>query len=657
MPPTENNHKLLLLGWAGADWRLIQPLLDAGRMPHLESLITSGVMGNLHTLTPPEAPALWASIATGRRADTHGILGKAMPSDDRLGVRPADSTDLRALPLWQILSDAGKKAAAVGWPATHPADVFDALVVSDAFAEASGNDFDNWPLRANCVSDAELRATMADLRLHPTEVTPEQVLPFIPRAAQIDQETDERLTLLMVTLARAASIHAAGTWVAEQTEWDLLAVHFDLIERLSAAFIQYRAPRMPHVSAADFEIYQEVVDGAYQFMDLLLGRYLELVAPDTHVMLVSDHGFLADQLRAPAAARNVGEKIARQYREFGILVCSGPGLKRDELVFGANLLDVAPTSLALLGVPLSRELEGRVLMQMFEASVEPDYQASYPAPDWQARANGWKDADWAEGRIAELVVLGYLPHPASNSEEAAEQATIQGLNNLASVLIAKREHRAALAALEELLQLFPEHTQARVQVAQCWFALGDTQRCRAALDDMVESGRRGAMIDYLYGQLCVKEGDLDAAQAHLQCAEEGGIGGRRLLERIGHVHLQAKQWSEAELSFRKALDIDPDFALAHHGLGMALAAQVRHDEAVEHLLWSIGLLYHQAGAHFALGLSLAALGHHLHAIEAVSNALEIQPELPGAEKVLQRLRRKFTKQMIDADRISSEEKV
>ena len=48
---------------------------------------------------------------------------------------------------------------------------------------------------------------------------------------------------------------------------------------------------MGHVTTHDFAIYRDVVDGAYQFMDLLLGRYLALLGArsgdETHVMLVA----------------------------------------------------------------------------------------------------------------------------------------------------------------------------------------------------------------------------------------------------------------------------------------------------------------------------------------------------------------------------------
>ena len=74
--------KLLLVGWDAADWELIHPLLDAGRMPNLKRVVESGVMGNLMTLQPILSPILWTSIATGKRAYHHGITGFVEPTPD-----------------------------------------------------------------------------------------------------------------------------------------------------------------------------------------------------------------------------------------------------------------------------------------------------------------------------------------------------------------------------------------------------------------------------------------------------------------------------------------------------------------------------------------------------------------------------------------------
>ena len=71
--------RVLLIGWDGADWKLIDPLLERGQMPNLEKLINAGVMGNIASLIPMLSPILWTSIATGKHADKHGILGSVAP--------------------------------------------------------------------------------------------------------------------------------------------------------------------------------------------------------------------------------------------------------------------------------------------------------------------------------------------------------------------------------------------------------------------------------------------------------------------------------------------------------------------------------------------------------------------------------------------------
>ena len=72
---TRTNRRILLVGWDAADWKVIRPQLDHGRMPHLARLIAEGVSGNLATLYPPLSPMLWTSIATGKRPPKHGVLG------------------------------------------------------------------------------------------------------------------------------------------------------------------------------------------------------------------------------------------------------------------------------------------------------------------------------------------------------------------------------------------------------------------------------------------------------------------------------------------------------------------------------------------------------------------------------------------------------
>ncbi len=54
------------------------------------------------------------------------------------------------------------------------------------------------------------------------------------------------------------------------------------------------------------------------------------------------------------------------HHEDGIILLAGPGVREGGAIEGADLYDVAPTILTTLGVPPSREMEGRVLSEAFE---------------------------------------------------------------------------------------------------------------------------------------------------------------------------------------------------------------------------------------------------------------------------------------------------
>src|ERR1022692_347485 len=88
--------RVLLIGWDAADWQIIHQLLEGGKMPVLQKLIECGISGKIATLQPIISPILWNSIATGKRADKHDILGFVEPSPDGNGIRLVSSTSRKA---------------------------------------------------------------------------------------------------------------------------------------------------------------------------------------------------------------------------------------------------------------------------------------------------------------------------------------------------------------------------------------------------------------------------------------------------------------------------------------------------------------------------------------------------------------------------------
>ncbi len=285
------NRQVLLIGWDAADWKVIQPLMDAGKMPNVQRLMANGVAGQIATLHPPLSPMLWTSIATGKRPFKHGILGFSEPTPDGRGVRPVTNLSRKSKAVWNILSQSDLRSVVVGWWPSHPAEPINGVMISDHYHRARGPLDEGWLLIPNTIHPPELAETLAALRMHPDLLTPAMVEPFIPLAKEIDQDQDKRLAGLMRTLAECMSIHSAATWLADNQQRDFFAVYFDAIDHFCHGFMRYHPPRQAWIAERDFELYRNVVSMAYQFHDRMLGTLVEKAGEDTTVILLSDHGF------------------------------------------------------------------------------------------------------------------------------------------------------------------------------------------------------------------------------------------------------------------------------------------------------------------------------------------------------------------------------
>ena len=289
--------KVLLVGWDAADWKVIHPLMDEGKMPTVRRLVEEGAMANLATLHPVLSPMLWTSIATGKRPLKHGIHGFSEPTPDGAGIQPITNLSRKTKAIWNVLTQKGLVSNVVGWWPSHPAEPIRGVMVSNHFQRALGPPDKPWPTPPGSVHPERLTRTLADLRLNPNELLAEHILPFIPQAAEIDQEKDRRLASCAKILAECTSVHAVATWLMENEPCDFMAVYYDAIDHFCHAFMRYYPPRQAHIREQDFHFYQGVVAAAYCYHDMMLHTLLQLAGPETTVILISDHGFHPDHLR------------------------------------------------------------------------------------------------------------------------------------------------------------------------------------------------------------------------------------------------------------------------------------------------------------------------------------------------------------------------
>ena len=616
------------MGWDAADWKVINPLMDQGLMPTLESIVNNGVIGNLATLDPPLSPMLWTSISTGKLADKHGILGFVEPDPDNQGIRPSLITSRKVKALWNIFSQSGLKSNVVGWWPSHPAEPINGIMVSNFFQKTKGFYDEPWPLPPDTVHPKELAEQLAELRVHSAEITAAHMLPFVPQAQKEYIEGFQNLySAIARVLAHASSIHNAATFIERNSEWDFMAVYHDAIDHFCHAFMKFHPPQRKGIPDKIFETFKDVVSSAYRYHDMMLQRMLDLAGEDTTVLVLSDHGFHSDHLR-PNVLPKEPAGPAHEHAPFGIFAMKGPGIIEDERVYGATLLDIAPTLLTLFGLPVGKDMDGKPLLQIFKEKVTPDYIESWEAvegPSGQHPSDRQLDPWAAQEAMNQLVELGYIDAPGDDKKKSLENTKRESQYYLSRVYIYKKQFEKAAEILEKI---FEEDPQLRygLSLTTCYQSLRKAPEFRATLEKVKSlKGSNMVQLEMLEGALLLMEYKPRKALEVLKSAEEKAGHMPSLFLQIGKIYLRTHHYDDAERAFRNALGIDGQLAAAHHGLGVSFLRRKQYEEAAEEMLNAIGLQYYFPLAHYHLGESLMNLGHSEQAVEAFEVCCALMP--------------------------------
>ena len=614
--------KVLLIGWDAADWKVIHPLIAQGYMPTLKSVMDQGVWGNIATLSPILSPMLWTSIATGKRPYKHGIHGFIEPMPDGKGIRPSSSTTRKCKAVWNILTQKGMGTHQVGWFCSHPAEPINGVYVTNLYEKISSMDADEWKLADNSVHPSQLAETLGELRLHPTELVASQILPFLPKAAEIDQDKDRRLSIFAKLLCEMVNVHSAATWAMQHRAWNFVGVYQTAIDHFSHAFMQYHPPKMRRIDNQDFEIYKDVVVGCYRFHDMMLNTLLQLAGDDTTVIICSDHGFHSDHLR-PTSTPHEPAGPAVWHREYGVMVMKGPGIKTGDRVYGATVLDITPTILALMGLPVANDMDGKPLVQAFDRSFIPPRIESWEQVEGEAGMHPpdkREDPFEARQAIEQLVELGYIDKPDENQQRAAADATREADYNLARAYLDGGQTAEAIELLEKLVKENPEQLRFALNLAQCYLA----QRRRAEARSLIES-----ILDRAQQQTgqVVKQLEARRQQFHKRAQESGDQpatdAGQPSSD--GQVPADARQDSAA-----------PDQASAPRITKEMLERADRRISALQKRLRSLDV---RVAPRAQLLMGVLEL-HERHAEEAMSHLQEAEkaePRLPGLHNQIGRV--------------------
>ncbi len=399
LPVVTTGLQVRLVAIDGVDAAMLRDLAAGGRLPALAALLSSARASIAPEDTRDPARA-WTTVATGAPPDIHGVA--ALETRRVAGVRgrlaaasgaAADviraATDLlrltrpaivsreerRVKAMWEVAADAGLRTAVVNWWASWPAPADRGIVITDRAM-----------LRLE--HGGTLDAEIAPAPLYPLlgaawpsirERAREQAASAF--AAIGDRETRTVLTRSAELDATVAGLAGALPGPAR----DLDVIYFQGLDIAQHSLLGAgNAAATPSAMAARID----ALRAYYVFVDRLVAPLLAST-PRQLVVLVAE----------PGRVEHAGEGVLAVV---GPIVVAGPA--------HANAVDVAPTVLHALGVPLSRELAGRPVSAFFDpvflARYPARYVATYGRPSQADDARRGQALD--EEMIDRLRSLGYV---------------------------------------------------------------------------------------------------------------------------------------------------------------------------------------------------------------------------------------------------------
>ena len=251
--------RVLLFGIDGLAFRVLDPMIEQGLLPHFKRIRDDGVQGILKSTTPPMTPPAWMTISTGLPPAAHGVYDFWSYDKDEQGQPQAHIVTHRkgGKAVWNLLSDWGKRVIVANIPITYPPEPVNGILISGYMAPDTNSNI-----------------------TYPTSFK-DELLAAVP-AYQIDldpavsggQIGDPLAETLKMTRARLAMFE-----LLLKKPWDFCFLGCSGADRIQ--HLRWDEIMALHPQAVEY----------YQMLDRALEMMLAELQEDDVLMVVSDHGF------------------------------------------------------------------------------------------------------------------------------------------------------------------------------------------------------------------------------------------------------------------------------------------------------------------------------------------------------------------------------
>ena len=219
-----------------------------------------------------------------------------------------------------------------------------------------------------------------------------------------------------------------------------------------------------------------------------------------------------------------------------------------------------------------------------------------------------------------------------------EERTSAVWMNLGSSLVALGDKTGFELSMKKAVEIKPKLAEAHFRLAEFYMV---EDRLAAAWDHMQKASDISPS-DQRYinglGKILFQQGKASEAVPYFERTIETAPGFDEAYYNLGEAYVSMMMFREAELNFRKALQLNGRNWKAHNSLGLLLAQSGSTADAISHFNTALSLSPRNWRIYNNLGVMLAKSGDYRNAAIQFQKSLEINPQDLSAKANLARLR-------------------
>ncbi len=358
--PQEIDKKITIIGLEGLSFDFLIPAINSGKLPNFSWLMENGSWGQLESFSPSEPFIFNNSFNTGKFPYKHRQVSLFM-------FQPWNvSRSLEVTPryvFFRQMSKAGLLEVSTNKTSLFTKDIWKIL-------EENNTPFikKDWPYELEVSQPSPKAEKLFSVFYDELKFEPSHIFNIVKQAFFRDFEYEEK--------------------VSQAKSKDSPQLIYFLLNGLNIVetyFYKYSFPDLfGTIDQEEITKYGVIIEKYYQFYDQIIGKYLAALKEGELLVIYSPHGIEPLPVWKRFIESLLGNPEVSAYHENappGAIFLYGKDILRGNNIKGMNLVDVVPTLLNYMGLPVGKDMDGivstSIFMEAFKTGNPILYISSY----------------------------------------------------------------------------------------------------------------------------------------------------------------------------------------------------------------------------------------------------------------------------------------